>query len=59
MKEVREKVSELAEPDQKEATVKRQSIARQEDQADRRETDPEYLAKLEDFKKAQETLRLK
>ena len=43
-------MAELAEPDQKEATVKRQSIARQEDQADKRETDPEYLAKLEDFK---------
>ena len=45
-------MADMAEPDQREATVKRQSITRQEDQADKRETDPEYLAKLEDFKHA-------
>lgn len=34
-------------------------MLRGEDQADKRETDPEYLYKLEEYKRGQEALRLK
>lgn len=60
--EVNTRLAEAAEPDAREqapAAVKRQAKQREEGQADKRETDPEYLAKLEDFKRAQEALRLK
>lgn len=62
IQEVNARLAEAAEPDEREqapAAVKRQAKQREEGQADKRETDPEYLAKLEDFKRAQEALRLK
>ena len=48
-----------AEPGQKKGVVKKQAILRGEDQADKRETDPEYLLKLEEYQRGQEKLRLK
>lgn len=62
IQEVNTRLAEAAEPDAREqapTAVKRQAKQREEGQADKRETDPEYLAKLEDFKRAQEALRLK
>ena len=44
---------------EKKTIVKKQAVLRGEDQADKRETDPEYLLKLEEYKRGQEGLRLK
>lgn len=52
----REKEAESA---KKQNVVKKQAMLRGEDQADKRETDPEYLDKLDEYKRAQEALRLK
>ena len=49
-----------AEPDEKEqGAVKKQALLKQEDKADKRETDPEYVQRLEEYSRGQEQLRLK
>lgn len=49
-----------AEPDEKEkSAVKKQALLKQGDKADKRETDPEYVQRLEEYSRGQEQLRLK
>ena len=60
MAAVKEELQAHAEPDDGESSaIKKQTLLRQSDQADKRETDPEYIQKLEAYSRAQQQLRLK